>query len=118
MTEFRDALSIVIGCATEGCENLRFPFRPTTEVLSENIDILGLSIRANHCLMRNDLTTISKVVDIFSKIKTLRNCGAKTANEIREAVCDYLYSQMSNVDRKQFWREFIALNEIKGLTAV
>lgn len=117
MSNFTEDLSVVIGAAIKGDNNLKLPFFISDETGNADIEALGLSPRAYNSLKRNKVATIFEVANIFSNLDTLRNVGGVSKKEIRQKVADYLYDAMTMADRKAFWREFITLNNIEGLSA-
>ena len=116
LSKFREDLELVIGAATKGDTNLKLPFVINDETGVTDIEALGLSPRAYNSLKRNKITTVFEVVNIFSNLDALRNVGGVSKREIRQKVADYLYDEMTPVERKLFWKEFIKLNNIKGLS--
>lgn len=114
---FANDMELVIGAAKGGSENLKLPFRITTETGATKIETLDLSQRASNALKRSQINTIGDIVDSFSTLKKFRNVGTITIREIRRKTADFLYEAMSVADRKAFWREFISLNNIEGLSA-
>ena len=117
LSNFEKDLSIVIGAAESGDTNLNLPFFISDETGATDIEALGLSPRAYNSLKRNKITTIFEVTNIFGNLDTLRNVGGVSRKEIRQKTADYLYDAMNVTERKQFWREFITLNNIEGLSA-
>lgn len=116
MSKFCEDLSVVIGTATSGDSNLKLPFFVNSETEAEDIESLGLSPRSFNSLKRNKIVTIGQVTEVFSNLDTLRNVGGVSKREIRQKTADYLYDAMNVVERKQFWKEFITLNNIEGLS--
>lgn len=117
LSKFREDLGLVIGAATKGDTNLKLPFVISDETGATNIEALGLSPRAYNSLKRNKIATVFEVANIFSNLDALRNVGGVSKREIRQKTADYLYDAMNVTERKQFWREFITLNNIEGLSA-
>ena len=117
MSNFTEDLSIVIGVAIKGDNNLKLPFVISGETGASDVEALGLSPRSYNSLKRNQITTVTEVVDIFSNLGSLRNVGAVSRKEIRQKTADFLYENMTATERKQFWKEFLVLNNIEGLSA-
>ena len=116
-TEFSRDLSIIIGTATSGNTELKFPFRITTETETAEIGVLDLSPRAFNALKRNNINNVNGILDIFSNLSKLRSVGGVTIREIRNKTAAYLYDCMTATDKKYFWKEFIELNNIQGISA-
>lgn len=117
MSKFCEDLSVVIGTATSGNTELKFPFRITTETETAEIGVLDLSPRAFNALKRNSINNVGQVTDRFSNLLSFRNIGSVTIREIRNKTAAYLYDQMNVTDKKNFWQEFIVLNNIQGISA-
>lgn len=116
-SQFREDLSVVIGTAISGDSNLKLPFFINSETKAEDIESLGLSPRSFNSLKRNKIVTVGQITEVFSNLASLRNVGTVSVKEIRQKTADYLYDAMNVVERKAFWREFISLNNIEGLSA-
>lgn len=116
MSMFIEDLKVVIGAAKSGNGNLKLPFRLSEATESRDIEILALSQRSNNSLKRNHIDTIGQIMERFDDLSTLRNVGAVSIKEIRRKTADFLYESMSVNNRKAFWREFITLNNIEGLS--
>lgn len=114
---FSQDLSLIIGTATSGNTELKFPFRITTETEATEIEVLELSPRAFNALKRNKIANVGEVTDRFSNLLSLRNVGNVTIREIRNKTAAFLYDQMNATDKKNFWKEFIELNNVKGISA-
>ena len=116
-TEFNKDLSLIIGTATSGNTELKFPFRITTETETTEIEVLELSPRAFNALKRNKIANVGQINDRFSNLLSLRNVGNVTIREIRNKTAAFLYDQMNTTDKRMFWQEFVVLNNIKGISA-
>lgn len=116
LSKFREDLELVISAATKGDTNLKLPFIINDETGVTDIEALGLSPRAYNSLKRNKVTTVFEVANIFSNLDALRNVGGVSKREIRQKTADYLYEAMTVADRKAFWKEFLTLNNIKGIS--
>lgn len=116
MSAFIDDLSIVIGAAKSGNGNLKLPFRISEATESKDIEILALSPRSNNSLKRNHIDTVGQIMERFDDLNSLRNVGAVSIKEIRRKTAEFLYESMSVNNRKFFWRKFISLNNIEGLS--
>ena len=114
---FLEDLELVIGAAKAGNGNLKLPFRISETTEKKDIDILILSPRSNNSLKRNHVDTIGQIVERFNDLGALRNIGTISVREIRRKTAEFLYEAMSVNNRKAFWREFLTLNNIEGLSA-
>ena len=117
LSNFGKDLSTVIGAATSGDSNLKLPFFVNSETEAEDIQSLGLSPRSFNSLKRNKIVTIGQVTEVFSNLVSLRNVGSVSVKEIRQKTADFLYDNMTPTEKKLFWKEFLTLNNIKGLSA-
>lgn len=116
-TEFSKDLSLIIGTATSGNTELKFPFPVASATETAEIGVLDLSPRAFNALKRNNINNVSGILDIFGDLSKLRNVGGVTIREIRNKTAAYLYDCMTATDKKYFWKEFIELNNIQGISA-
>jgi len=117
MSMFVEDLKVVIGAAKGGNGNLKLPFRISETTGKKDIDILALSPRSHNSLRRHHIDTIGQIMERFDNLSSLRNVGAVSVKEIRRKTAEFLYESMSVNNRKAFWREFITLNNIEGLSA-
>ena len=117
MSMFTDDLSVVIGAAKSGNTNLKLPFYISERNYRQDLMILNLSQRSFNGLRRNNINTIEDVIEKFDNLGELRNIGAISIREIRRKTAYFLYEAMSTSNRKAFWREFITLNNVEGISA-
>ena len=92
----------------------RFPMYIGEKLNNTEIDALELSVRANHCLHRAGFVTIGDLVANINgseDLKKIRNCGAKTVDEIMEQLFCYQYSQLKEEKKIKYIRRIIELNK-------
>ena len=91
----------------------RFPIYVSEKLNSTEIDALDLSVRANHCLHRAGFATVGDLVANINgseDLKKIRNCGAKTVDEIMEQLFCYQYSQIKEEKKVKYIRRIQELN--------
>ena len=74
------------------------------------IEELNLSVRACNGLMRAGVNTLGKLNDAMKTergIAGIRNLGAKSVKEISRAFLVFAYSQLSPVERAEYWQRMI-----------
>ena len=73
------------------------------------IEELNLSVRASNGLKRAQIMTVDGVLEKSSaELYRLRNMGVKSIREVKNAVHNYSYDQMTQKQRKEFWKEILA----------
>lgn len=89
---------------------INIPFGPKTYAAS--IDELDLSVRAQNCLKRAGIMTVENLMDLAStdELLKLRNLGKKSYNEIKTKLLVFGYSKLSEIGKKEFWRDFLKNN--------
>ena len=91
----------------------RFPIYLNDKLSSTEIDALELSVRANHCLHRAGFTIVGDLVANINgseDLKKIRNCGAKTVDEIMEQLFCYQYMQLKEEKKVKYIRRILELN--------
>lgn len=91
----------------------RFPIYVSEKLNSTEIDALDLSVRANHCLHRAGFATVGDLVANINgseDLNEIRNCGAKTVDEIMEQLFCYQYSQIKEEKKVKYIRRIQELN--------
>ncbi|MCR5251876.1 MAG: hypothetical protein K6E50_14850 [Lachnospiraceae bacterium] len=87
--------------------------------LEEDIAVLDISVRGNHCLKRAGLTTIGALVNaIFAKdeetskqqLLRVRSLGKKTAEEILLMLMCYQFKVLPEAEKRQFVLEIVEMN--------
>ena len=93
----------------------RYPIYISDNLNTTEIDALELSVRANHCLHRAGFTTVGDLVANINgsdDLKKIRNCGAKTVDEIMEQLFCYQYNQLDTTQKIKYIRRVIELNYV------
>ena len=91
----------------------RFPIYVNEKLNGTEIDVLDLSVRANHCLHRAGFATVGDLVANINgseDLKKIRNCGAKTVDEIMEQLFCYQYSQIKEEKKIKYIHRILELN--------
>ena len=82
----------------------KIPF-PVYHVTGVPIEELNLTTRAFNGLKRAQVMTIDAILD--TDLSKMRNLGAKSIREIKNAVLNYSYERMSNGQKASFWNEVL-----------
>ena len=94
---------------------LRFPVYLTERMQNAEIDALDLSERAKNCLKRAGIHTIGDLCECIhssSELKTIRNCGSKSAAEIMDKLFYVNYMSLSPGKRNEFIAKVIQMNAV------
>ncbi len=92
---------------------LRFPIYINKELMNTDLEALELSARSSNCLRRVGYHTIGELVEgIESRedLRKIRNCGAKSVDEIMEKLFCYQYGALSEKRKVMYIREVLQLN--------
>ena len=92
---------------------LRFPIYITETLRTTELEALDLSVRSSNSLHRAGYRTIGELVESIQSmddLKKIRNCGAKSVNEIMEKLFCYQYSQLSNERKVTYIHRVLACN--------
>ena len=92
---------------------LRFPIYINKSLMETDIEALDLSMRSGNCLHRAGYRTIGEVVEGIESsedLKRIRNCGAKSADEIMEKLFCYQYSLIDNSKKVSYINRVLELN--------
>jgi len=91
----------------------KFPIFADDKLKVTSIESLDLSVRSYNSLKR---AGIDKLGDLFTKIscssdlKSIRNCGQKSVDEIMDHLCFYQYSVLDEKGKEAFRKKLIELN--------
>ena len=69
---------------------------------------MTLSVRSSNCLMRAGAATFGKLIELMESeagLRSVRNLGLKSAEEIRQVFFDCCYQELSEAERASFWQE-------------
>ena len=93
----------------------------TKEQMSQEIEVLDLSVRAYHCLKRAGYNTLGSLVNgIYTKdgetskkqLKKIRNLGQNSADEIMIKLMNYQFLILPDYKRKAYMNKILELNFI------
>ena len=91
----------------------RFMMYLTKEQCDVSLDVLELSVRADHCLKRAGYFTMGDLVRAFAnglELKNIRNCGDRSIREIKEKMFLYQYYSLPAHRREEYLMEVVLLN--------
>lgn len=94
---------------------LRFPIYVNDRLRTTELEALDLSVRSSNSLHRAGYKTIGELVESIESIddlKKIRNCGAKSVNEIMEKLFCYQYSQLSASQKIAYIHKIIECNTL------
>lgn len=83
-------------------KKIEFPIYHVTGVAIED---LNLSQRSSNGLKRAQLMTVDEV--LAADLTKVRNLGAKSIKEIKNAILNYSYENMTETQEANFWREVL-----------
>ena len=90
-------------------KNFRFVLHNTEKFENEDLtNLIPLSTRSANALYRNNVFTVSELMEVWNVLDTFRNVGKTSIKEIKTGLIAWYYSQLSEEGRKQFWRESLA----------
>lgn len=92
---------------------LRFPIYINKSLMETDIEALDLSMRSGNCLYRAGYRTIGEVVEGIESsedLKRIRNCGAKSVDEIMEKLFCYQYGLIDNSKKVSYINRVLELN--------
>jgi len=92
---------------------LRFPIYINKSLMETDIEALDLSMRSGNCLHRAGYRTIGEVVEGIESsedLKRIRNCGAKSVDEIMEKLFCYQYGLIDNSKKVSYINRVLELN--------
>ena len=92
---------------------LRYPIYINEKLKSTELEALELSVRSSNCLHRAGYKTIGELVEAIESsedLKRIRNCGAKSIDEIMEQLFCYQYSQFDTPQKIKYINKVLELN--------
>lgn len=92
---------------------LRFPIYLSEKLKETDLEVLDLTVRSSNCLHRAGFSTIGELVesiDSMDDLKKIRNCGAKSVNEIMEKLFCYQYGQLDASQKVKYINRVLELN--------
>lgn len=92
---------------------LRFPIYINEKLRTTELEALELSVRSSNCLHRAGYRTIGELVEAIESsddLKKIRNCGARSIDEIMEQLFCYQYCQLDTPQKIKYINKVIDLN--------
>lgn len=93
---------------------LRFPIYMNSKLNETEIEALELSVRSSNCLHRAGYRTIGELVEAIDSredLKKIRNCGAKSIDEIMEQLFCYQYGLLDQGKKVRYINRVLELNQ-------
>ena len=100
-------------------KTFHYPVFFTKEQMSQEIEVLDLSVRAYHCLKRAGYSTLGSLVNgIYTKdgetskrqLKKIRNLGQNSADEIMIKLMNYQFMVLPDYNKKDYMNKILDLN--------
>ena len=100
-------------------KTFHYPVFFTKEQMSQEIEVLDLSVRAYHCLKRASYSTLGSLVNgIYTKdgetskrqLKKIRNLGQNSADEIMIKLMNYQFMVLPDYNKKDYMNKILDLN--------
>lgn len=92
---------------------LVFPIYITDALMTTDLEALELSPRSSNCLHRAGFKTVGELVLAINgpdDLKKIRNCGAKSVNEIMEQLFCYQYCQLTPERKVRYINRVLEMN--------
>ncbi|MBQ8325556.1 MAG: hypothetical protein IJX86_00675 [Lachnospiraceae bacterium] len=92
---------------------LRFPIYINKSLMETDLDALELSVRSSNCLHRAGYRTVGELVEAIESsedLKKIRNCGAKSIDEIMEQLFCYQYGLVDKGRKIVYINKVLELN--------
>ena len=112
MRSFSDDVTLVLTQIDTKGTRLIFPTFFTKEFKESPIELMQLSMRASNSLKRGGIMTMGKLIEKFEDLPKLRNCGAGSVKEIKNAFLQAWYETLEPEQVTEFWNEFIKDNAV------
>ena len=94
---------------------LCYPIYINEKLRTTELDALELSVRSSNCLHRAGYKTIGELVEAIESgedLKKIRNCGAKSIDEIMEQLFCYQYCQLDTPQKIKYINKVLKLNSV------
>lgn len=94
---------------------LRYPIYINEKLRTTELDALELTVRSSNCLHRAGYKTIGELVEAIESsedLKKIRNCGAKSIDEIMEQLFCYQYCQLDTPQKIKYINKVLKLNSV------
>ena len=95
---------------------LRYPMYINEKLRATELDALELSVRSSNSLHRAGYKTVGELVEAIESsedLKKIRNCGAKSIDEIMEQLFCYQYCQLDTQQKIKYIEKVLKLNGVK-----
>ena len=92
---------------------LRYPVYINEKLRNTDLEALELSVRSSNSLHRAGYKTIADLVEAIDSsedLKRIRNCGAKSIDEIMEQLFCYQYCQFDTEQKIKYINKVLELN--------
>ena len=89
------------------------PIYINEKLRTTELEALELSVRSSNCLHRAGYRTIGELVEAIESsedLKKIRNCGAKSIDEIMEQLFCYQYCQFDTPQKIKYIKKVLELN--------
>lgn len=111
MRNFIEDLAYVIGNTNiSGKGDLQFPLVYSKAFGEMSVREIDLSERSKNSLGRARISTMQDLMNGFNAVAKIRNCGAKSAKEIKTGFLQRWYETLDDKQFVDFWEEFIIIN--------
>ncbi len=97
---------------------LRFLLYINQKLMEAELEVLDLSMRSGNCLHRAGFRTVGELVEAIEgseDLKKIRNCGAKSIDEIMEKLFCYQYSLISAEGKVKYINRVLQLNSLASV---
>ena len=92
---------------------LKFPIYINDKLRTTELDTLELSARSSNCLHRAGYRTIGELVEAIESsddLRKIRNCGARSVDEIMEKLFCYQYGQLDEGEKVKYINKVMEMN--------
>ncbi|MBE5926168.1 MAG: hypothetical protein E7270_04315 [Lachnospiraceae bacterium] len=93
---------------------LKFQIYISDKLRTTELEALELSVRSSNCLHRAGFKTVAQLVETIEgseDLKTIRNCGSKSVDEIMEKLFCYQYTQLEPARKIRYIKSVLELND-------
>ena len=111
MRNFIEDLAYVIGNTNiSGKTPLQMPLTYSKAFGETSVREIDLSERSKNSLGRANIHTMNDLMNKFDTVAKIRNCGTKSAKEIKTGFLQRWYETLDDKQFVDFWEEFIIIN--------
>ncbi len=110
MRSFKDDVTLVLAQNDLKGTQLTFPTWFTQEFKDTSIEVMSLNVRASNSLKHGNIFTMGTLLEKLNDLPKLRNCGAGSVKEIKNAFLQAWYETLEPEEVTEFWEEFIREN--------